>query len=229
MRVVSGVEVLDQLAERVRPEHTALVVVDMQNDYCSPGGAGDRNGRDLTDVQAIIPRTARLIDAARATGVPIVFLRYTIGPATAGLSGPEIMRRGVLFANVEATIKGTWGHEIVDGLPYQPDQDVVIDKRRLSGFVGTELDHFLHSRGVKTIVVTGVVTQGCVETTVRDAACYDYYVAVVEDCCASTSRQLHEAGIGSMRTFLRYDQAIVTSDDLVGLWQPQPLPSAVGG
>jgi nicotinamidase-related amidase len=218
-RSIAGIEVLEQLEERVAAAHTALVVVDMQNDYCSPGGAGERNGRDLSAAQAVIPRLAGVMEAARSAGVPIVFLRYTIGPGTAGLSGPEIMRRGVLFANVDATIKGTWGHEIVDGLPYRPDEDVVIDKRRLSGFVGTELDHFLHSRGIKTVVMAGVVTQGCVETTVRDAACYDYYVAVVEDCCASTSASLHAAGIESMRTFLRYDDAIVSSSRLIELWK----------
>src|SRR5687767_565178 len=104
MQTISGIQVLTTLEERVAPAHTALVVVDMQNDYCSPGGAGDRNGRDLSAVQAIMPAQARLIEAARAVEVPIIFLKYTVGPGTAGLSGPEIMRRGVLFANVDATI-----------------------------------------------------------------------------------------------------------------------------
>jgi len=214
---LGSIDVLTSLEERIDPKHTALLVIDMQNDYCSPGGASERNGRDVSSVQAIIPRLARLIECARSVGIPSIFLKYTVGPGDAGLSGPEIMRRGRIFANVESTIKGTWGHEIVDQLPYRPETDLVIEKRRLSAFVGTELDHHLKSR-FKTVVVAGTVTQGCVETTVRDAACYDYYVAVPEDCTATTTPELQEAGIKSMAAFLRYDDAITTSDRLCAIW-----------
>src|SRR5579862_7365269 len=159
---VGSIDLLTTLEERVAPAHTALLVVDMQNDYCSPGGASERNGRDISSVQAIIPALTRAIEAARLAGVRVVFFKYTVGPGEAGLSGPEIMRRGRIFANVESTIKGTWGHDIVEGLPYRPETDLVIEKRRLSAFVGTELDHYLKS-WAKTVVVTGTVTQGCVE------------------------------------------------------------------
>jgi nicotinamidase-related amidase len=213
------VDVLETLAERAQPAHTALLVVDMQNDYCSPGGASERNGRDIGAVQAIVPPLASLIEAGRAAGVRIVFLKYTVGPGEAGLSGPEILRRGRIFANVESTIKGTWGHDIVGGLGYNPDADLVIEKRRLSAFVGTELDLHLKS-WAKTVVVTGTVTQGCVETTVRDAACYDYYVAVPQDCVATTTPELQAAGLTSMANFLRYEEAITTSQRLRELWSP---------
>ncbi|HEX6513495.1 MAG TPA: isochorismatase family protein, partial [Chloroflexota bacterium] len=78
--------------------------------------------------------------------------------------------------------------------------------------------HYL-KRWAKTVVVTGTVTQGCVETTVRDAACYDYYVAVPSDCVATTTPELQQAGIDSMRNFLRYEDAITTSDRLIGIWR----------
>lgn len=214
---MGSIDVLTTLEERVAAQHTALLVVDMQNDYCSPGGASERNGRDVTSVQAIIPPLARLIEAGRQAGIRIVFLKYTVGPGEAGLSGPEIMRRGRIFANVESTIKGTWGHDIVDGLPFDPGRDLVIEKRRLSAFVGTELDHYLKG-WARTVVVTGTVTQGCIETTVRDAACYDYYVAVPADCVATTSAELQEAGLASMRNFLRYEDAITTSSRLIDVW-----------
>ena len=214
---MGSIELLTTLAERVDPRHTALLVVDMQNDYCSPGGAGERNGRDVSSAQAIIPPLARLIDAGRVAGVRMVFLKYTVGPGEAGLSGPEVMRRGRIFANVESTIKGSWGHDLVEGLPFDAARDVVIEKRRLSAFVGTELDHYLKG-WAKTVIVTGTVTQGCVETTVRDAACYDYYVAVPADCVATTTAELQEAGLASMRTFLRYDDAITSSARLIDIW-----------
>lgn len=215
---LGSIDVLTTLEERVAPSHTALLVVDMQNDYCSPGGASARNGRDVSSAQAIIPSLARLIDAGRAAGVRPVFLKYTVGPGEVGLSGPEILRRGRIFANVESTIKGTWGHDVVDGLPFDPVRDLAIEKRRLSAFVGTELDHYLKG-WARTVVVTGTVTQGCVETTVRDAACWDYYVAVPADCVATTSAELQEAGLASMRNFLRYEEAITTSERLIDIWR----------
>ncbi len=223
MPTPAGIEVLTTLEERVAPRHTALLIVDMQNDYCAVGGASDRNGRDLAMIARIVPTTRRLVETARAAGIPVVWAKYTLGPGTAGLSGPEILRRGHNFANVDATIKGTWGHEIVADLPYRPDEDLVVEKRRVSCFVGTDLDLVLRARGIKTLVIAGVVTQTCVETTVRDALCYDYYVAVAEDCVASTSAAAHEASVQNMATFLRYDDAITTADRLCGIWAPLPI------
>jgi len=228
---MNEIEVLTTLEERLAPAHTALLVVDMQNDYCSPGGASDRNGRDLSATQQIVPPLRELIASARRVGIPVVWARYTLGPGSVGLSGPEILRRGHNFANADATVKGTWGHEIIAELPCQPDEDQVFDKRRLSCFVGTELDVCLRGRGIKTMVVTGVVTQGCVETTVRDAACYDYYVAVPRDCVASTTLDAHETGLKSMATFLRYEDAITTSERVRAIWAAsgatrQPAPAS---
>src|SRR5919205_1147868 len=107
--IVNGVEVLTALEARVAPTHTALLVVDMQNDYCAPGGASDRNGRPLVMIQGIVPALRRLVE-------------------------------------------------------------------------------------------TGVMTQTCVETTVRDALCYDYYVSVAEDCAASGTPAQHETSIRNMAT-----------------------------
>ena len=215
---ITGIEVLTTLEERVAPTHTALLIVDMQNDYCAPGGAGDRNGRDLSMAQAIVPNVRALIEGARSASIPVLFTKYTVGPGTAGLAGPEILRRGIIFAGVDSTIKGTWGHDLIDGLPFNPEQDIVIEKRRLNSFVGTDLDLILRARGVKTLVLAGVVTQGCVESTVRDAVGHDYYVAVAEDCCASTDAELHRLGITSMAKLLRYDEAVTTVGRLLDVW-----------
>jgi nicotinamidase-related amidase len=214
----ADIEVLETLEERVAPRHTALLVVDMQNDYCTPEGASDRNGRDLSAIRAAIPSVCTLIESARTVGIGIVFTRYTLGPGGAGLSGPEILRRGRNFAGVQSTIKGTWGHELIAELPYRPDQDLVIEKRRLSSFIGTDLDLILRARGVKTVVIAGVVTQGCVECTVRDAAGYDYYVAVAADCVASTEQRAHETSLACMTTVLRYPDAVTTSARLREIW-----------
>jgi nicotinamidase-related amidase len=218
MQVLSGIQVLTTLEERVDPRHTALIVVDMQNDYCSPGGASDKNGRDISAIPVIVRPMHVLIERAHELQVPVVFTKYSVGPGNAGLSGPEILRRGLNFAGVQATIKGTWGHEIIADLPYDADRDVVVEKRRLSSFVGTDLDMYLRANGIKTLVVVGVVTQGCVECTARDAASYDYYVAVAADCVASTTHPDHERGLKSIATLLRYQDAVTTSDAILDIW-----------
>jgi nicotinamidase-related amidase len=222
MRQAADFEVLSTLEARVAPPHTALLVVDMQNDYCAPGGASDQNGRDLTMIQSIVPALRRLVEAARAAGLPIVWAKYTLGPGSAGLAGPEILRRGHNFKGADATVKGTWGHQIIADLPYRPDEDLVIEKRRVSAFFGTDLDTCLRGQGIKTLVVTGVMTQTCVESTVRDAMCHDYYVAVVEDCAASGAPAQHETSIRNIATFLRHDEAITTSERLCAIWAGQP-------
>lgn len=218
MEVREGIEVLTTLAERVDPRHTAVIVVDMQNDYCSPGGASDKNGRDISGIATILPPMMALLERALALGIPTVYTKYSVGPGNAGLSGPEILRRGLNFAGVQATIKGTWGHEIVEQLPFDPARDLVIEKRRLSSFAGTDLDLYLRANGIKTLVVVGVVTQGCVECTARDAASYDYYVAVAADCVASTTTEDHERGLRSMATLLRYQDAVTSSAAILDIW-----------
>ncbi|MFN0072397.1 MAG: cysteine hydrolase family protein [Chloroflexota bacterium] len=218
MEVRSGIEVLTTLDERVDPHHSAVIVVDMQNDYCSPGGASDRNGRDISAIATILPPMCALLERARALDIPRIYTKYSVGPGNAGLSGPEILRRGLNFAGVQATIKGTWGHEIVADLPFDPEADLVIEKRRLSSFVGTDLDLYLRANGLKTLVVVGVVTQGCVECTARDAASYDYYVALASDCVASTTRVDHERGLQSIATLLRYPDAVTSSDAILDIW-----------
>jgi nicotinamidase-related amidase len=215
---LSGIEVLETLEARVAPDHTALLVVDMQNDYCAPEGASGRNGRDLTAVRATIPVISELIASAQSAGIPIVYTKYTLGPNGAGLSGPEILRRGRNFAGMQSTVKGTWGHDLIDDMPYDADRDIVIEKRRLSAFIGTDLDLILRGRGIKTVVIAGVVTQGCVECTVRDAAAFDYYVAVPTDCVASTEAKAHETSLACMATALRYPDALTTSTQLREIW-----------
>jgi nicotinamidase-related amidase len=219
-----GIEVLTTLEERIAPRHTALLVIDMQNDYCSPGGATERNGRDISAARAMVPPLTRLIEAARAVDIPIYWAKYTLGPGSAGLSGPEILRRGHIFAGVQSTIKGTWGHDIMDDLPYRPDEDVVIEKRRPSAFVGTDLDLQLRGRGIKTLVVTGVVTTGCVESSLRDAVGLDYYVALAADCVASSRPDEQQRGLHSIESHLHYAEGVTTSDRICQVWATSTAP-----
>ena len=219
MEVRAGIEVLTSLEERVHPGHTAS----------HRGGHAERllltgrrerqeRSRYLRDSQRSSAPMHLLLERAHELNVPVVYTKYSVGPGNAGLSGPEILRRGLNFAGVQATIKGTWGHELIADLPFDAERDLVVEKRRLSSFVGTDLDMYLRANGIKTIVVVGVVTQGCVECTARDAASYDYYVAVAGDCVAPPPQADHERGLKSIATLLRYQDAVTTSDAILEVW-----------
>jgi nicotinamidase-related amidase len=105
------------------------------------------------------------------------------------------------------------GQEVIPELAPQ-DGDLIVKKYRSSGFWGTNLDMLLRSNGVETVVVTGCTTEGCVESTARDAMFNDYYVVLVEDCVASDDRKQHDASLFLMRH--RFD--IATADEIVGIW-----------
>ncbi len=211
------------LDELVDARHTALVLVDMQNDFCQPGWAFDRLGIDLSMYPAMIVRLAGLVAGARAARVPVIYLQMTVLPGRVSESPAQIrfnMRLHVgLHSEVEPltyTIEGTPGQEIIAELSPQPG-DLILPKYRSSGFWGTNLDMILRSNGIETVVMTGITTEGCVESTARDALFNDYYVVVPEDCVASDDHLQHDASLFLMRH--RFD--VVTSDDILGVWKEQ--------
>jgi nicotinamidase-related amidase len=110
-------------------------------------------------------------------------------------------------------VEGTWGHQIVDELKPQP-HDLVVKKHRSSAFVDTELDLLLRSNSVQTVLITGVVTEGCVESTARDASFKDYIVVLLEDCIGSGNPRLHSASLEVMRA--RFD--VYTSQHIIPNW-----------
>lgn len=209
------------LAELVNPHHTALVVVDMQNDFCKPGWAFDRLGIDLTMYPPVIPRLSRLLAGARGTGVPVIYIQMTVLPGRISESPAQIrfnMRLHIashqLTEPLLYTVEGTPGQQIIAELAPQ-NGDLVVRKYRSSGFWGTNLDMLLRSNSIETVIVTGCTTEGCVESTARDALFNDYYVVLPEDCVASDDRLQHEASLFLMRH--RFD--VVSSDDILAAWQ----------
>ena len=217
---IEGKEVFTELEELVDPAHTALLVVDMQRDFCEPGFAFDRLGIDISMYPPMIPRLARLIEAARDVKVQIVYLQMTVLPGRASESPAQIRFNLRLHlgnhGDVEPlryTAEGSEGQEILDELASRPG-DLVVKKYRSSGFWGTNLEMLLRSNGIKSIVITGATTEGCVESTARDALFNDYYVVVVEDGVASDDRQQHEASLLLMRN--RFD--IAASEQILEIW-----------
>jgi ureidoacrylate peracid hydrolase len=169
---------------------TAVVVVDMQNAFVSPGGMFDLAGFDISGAPAVIDVHRRLLDGCRAAGVPIVYLQMTYGadlveagdedsPNFHKELGMVLMRqrpelRGTLI------VQGTWDWKVVDELSPLAG-DTVICKSRYSGFCRTPLADHLHAAGIKYLLFTGVATNVCVESTARDAYFEEFWPILVED------------------------------------------------
>jgi nicotinamidase-related amidase len=221
---VEGKQVFSELSELVDPEHTALVVIDMQRDFCVPGWAFDTLGIDISMYPPMIPRLARLIEGARAAEVPIVYIQMTTLPNRAIESPAQIRfnRRMHLATNggepLTYTADGSEGQGIIDELAPH-DGDLIVKKYRSSGFWGTNLDMLLRSNGIQSVVITGCTTEGCVESTARDAMFNDYYVVVAEDCVASDDPKQHDASLFLMRH--RFDIAV--ADEILGVWAGRPV------
>lgn len=207
------------LQEKVRPGHTALVVLDVLNDFCAEGGMMDGEGADLTAVQAAAGRIPRLLAAARAAGVLAVFVRneYT-SEANSYLSDvwleQAVRRRGASYTERDVCAAGSWNQDFygaVRPLPAEP----VVTKHRYDAFLNTDLDLILRANRVDTVVLCGVATNVCVETTARAAFVRDYYVVVAEDGTATYSQAEHDAALATLD---RYFGEVVAIDVLAAAW-----------
>lgn len=216
------------------PETTAVIVVDMQNDFATAGGMFDRAGIDIGCIQAIVPRTAEVLRLAHKVGMVVVYLKMGFRPDlsdTGGPTSPTWLKHVPLQAGATVTapdgtasavlIRDTWNTEIVAELTPEPD-DIVLYKHRYSGFFDTELDNILRERGVTHLVVVGATTSVCVESTIRDAVFRDYHCLVLEDCVAEpigfdSPRSNHEASLLVLELLFA---SITTSTDVAAALGP---------
>lgn len=195
-------------------QRAAVIVIDMQNDFCAPGGTYAQSGRDITALREIIGPIAGVVRAARQTGMPVIYLQQTTLPGGRSDSPTWRQFKSRGGRRGDYTLAGTWGQQIVEELTPEPE-DLVIQKFRSSGFVGTPLEVLLGAGGVRTLIVGGCETDGCVASTVRDAQVRDYVVVLVEDCLASVDRELHRCAL----TVLRSRFPAVTSKQLLSYWE----------
>lgn len=174
----------------IKPSETALVIVDMQNAYASPGGYLDLAGFDISGAAPAIEKVKEAAAAARAAGMTVIFFQNGWDPDYVEAGGPgspnfhksnalKTMRQkpelqGKLLA------KGGWDFELVQALPPQPG-DIVIEKPRYSAFFNTNLDSTLRARGIRSLVFTGIATNVCVESTLRDGFFLEYFGVVLHD------------------------------------------------
>ena len=173
----------------VRVDETALIIVDMQNAYLSKGGYIDLVGFDVSDAPPVIEEAARIAEACRAAGIAVIYLQNGFSPdqREAPETAPvfqksnalKFMRANEAYAGKLIT-HGTWDHEIVPALTPQPG-DIVVPKSRYSGFAGTGLEQILAARRIRTLLVCGVATNVCVESTIRDAYHREYFPVMLAD------------------------------------------------
>jgi len=220
---VYGRQVPTELAEIAAPAATALVVIDMQNDLCSPEGAFAAQGADMSGYARTVPAIARLVAQARSAGVLVIFVKATTRTDHATQSLPQLLfevRMQQSYPDPQGgpfvfCVAGTWGHDVLPELGCRPT-DVIIEKYRSSAFVGTSLDLVLRSAGIKTVVAVGCTTEGCVDSTVREAGFLDYFPVVPRDCVASDNPSLHEA---AMLILNAYRAVVVDSGELIAAWR----------
>lgn len=216
-------EVLNTLQEQLRPPRAALVVVDMQNDFCAEGGylESARRGSATTGIRVddnvrIADRIAGLARAMREAGAPVVWLRSVYDFDF--LNEAQRVKRGVEGCCLE----GTWGADFFRIRPQ--DGDIVVDKHSFSGFHDTALHEILREHDVRTLVMTGVATNVCVDSTLREGFFLGYHIVVVEDCVGSGNRQAHEGTLSTVR--LNFGTVIDSGVLLEQLAAPAPACSA---
>jgi ureidoacrylate peracid hydrolase len=204
---------------RNAPETTALLVVDVQNDFCDPGGVAGVKGSDTSHAVEMVPRLERLLESARAAGVLVVFVRTTHDETTDSpvwLSRRTVEATPVRTPSSTSTCRtGTWGAEFYRVAPAAGEP--VVTKHRYSAFTGTNLDVVLRTAGITSLLLTGVATEACVESTLREGFFHEYHVSLVEDCCASYHAEGHAATVAAVG---RYFGAVTTSDELASAWAP---------
>lgn len=204
------------LADWIAPGRTALVIIDIQVDFASPDGALGLAGVDMDIVQPAIGQAARLADAARAAGAPVVF----VGLMTQrGLDSPAwrqrmLRRGGSPDDDIGLCRAGERGAQFVGPTP--APGELVIPKIRYSGFYGTTLDTALKGLGVDTIVACGLTTECCVDSTVRDAFHLDYHVFIPGDACAAYEPDLHQ---GALKALELNCAILTTTDDVAAVWR----------
>jgi len=185
-------------------DRTALVIIDMQRDFLEHGGFGETLGNDVTRLHAAVGPCRAVLDAARRKGLMVVHTREGHLPDLSD-APPAKLERGAPSLRIGAPgpmgrilIRGEPGHDIIPDL-YPVDGEVVIDKPGKGAFYATGLEPLLRERGIENLLVCGVTTEVCVNTTVREANDRGYRCVVISDCCASYFPEFHQMGLAMIK------------------------------
>jgi nicotinamidase-related amidase len=203
--------------------HAALLVIDMQRDFCAPGGYADQAGLDIERLRAPIEPISHLLVAARQCGLFIVHTREGHRPDLSDLpdtkrrraeaSGAPIGSQGPLG---RLMVRGEYGNDLIDELRPEPGEPV-IDKPGYSAFAHTDLELLLRNRGIRQLILTGVTTEVCVSSTLRHAVDLGFACLTVADGCGSAYPALHAAALSMIGVEGGLFGEVITSDALIAL------------
>ena len=219
---------------RLKPSETAVIVVDIQNAYASVGGYLDIAGFDVSGAPPAIAKTKLALDAARAAGLTVIFFQNGWDPdyVEAGTSGSPNFHKSNALKTMRARpelkgsllAKGTWDYAIVDALTPRAG-DIVIPKTRYSGFFNTNIDSVLRARGIRNLVFTGIATNVCVESSLRDAFHLEYLAVVLEDATHHAGPDfVRQAALYNIEKFFGWVSTVADFCGVIG--QSAPLTTA---
>jgi ureidoacrylate peracid hydrolase len=200
------------LKDWIAPGRTALLLIDMQRDFALPEGLLGKSGKDMQAPQEAIRHAAGLAEAARKAGVPCIFVRLITRPR----DETEFLREWKARRHddgAQLCEEGTPGAEFVGAQP--KGGELVFSKKRYNAFIGTGLDTALRSEGIDTLVVAGLTTECCIDSSVREAFERNYHVFVVEDATACYQPELHQAALAALGLNCAL---IVRAGDVLSAW-----------
>lgn len=211
----------------LRPENTVVMVIDMQKDFCATGGYFHSMGYDVAPMIDLIGPIRRVLAAARERKFHVMHTRQGRRPDLSDL--PEVARFRSRNGGAEIgspgpmgrfMIRGEAGFQIIDELAPAPDEPV-IDKAGSGAFYGTDLELLLHRYGIANMVFTGITTDVCVHTTIREATDRGFDCLLLEDCCAATVASNHRAALNMIKQEGGYFGSVATSDAFVDAISPK--------
>lgn len=194
--------------------------MDVQNDFCHSDSPLAKAGNDMSAAQEMVPRLLQLVDAARGAGTTIIWVKMLHAEYTTSPSNTE-QRQRTRPNTALICQEGTFGIEFYRVEP-EPGEPIVV-KHRYSAFVDTDLQLILRSRGITSLILTGVATNVCVESTARDGYMRDYFITFASDCSATYDQAKHEA---TLRNMADHFGVVATSDEIMEAWQR--VPAMVG-
>jgi ureidoacrylate peracid hydrolase len=219
---------LDSLKRKVDPGHAALIIIDIQNDFCAPSGLVANEGQDVSEAVRVGERLPAFVDMAHAAGVLVIFVRtvYTTQHnfyLSDSLLEHAARRRPGRHIKTPFCVDGSWGGDFF-GEVRPRVEDPIVTKHRYSGFYNTELDTVLRVHGIRTLILTGVATNVCVATTAHDGFMRDYYIVLVEDGTASYTLDQHEAALNDIH---RYFGEVTNIAAITSIWREQSAKLAL--
>lgn len=220
-------------AIRIDAATTALIVVDMQNAYASKGGYVDEAGFDVGPAAGVIPRIAEVVEVARAAGMPVIFLQngWDSGYAEAGTPLSPNWHKSNALKTMRARpdltgkflARGGWDYELVEALAPR-ENDLRVHKPRYSAFFNSQLDSVLRARGIRTLVFTGIATNVCVESTLRDGFHLEYFGVLLEDAVHHLGPDfIREASLYNVEKFVGWVSNVADFRTAVGQLPPKEI------